>query len=85
MSTLQAADHKALFDALYTDRRGRRCRFGAVLYWQHLDDERASRISFALPGGWVDAETWPTAVGRAVNAMQRLYDALSTRVQVATV
>lgn len=81
---LQADDNKALFDALYSDREAIEAAFGATLYWQRLDDKRASRISFAVPGGWVNAETWPSVVGRAVNAMQRLYDALSPRVQVAT-
>ncbi len=80
----QADDNKALFDAMYSDREAIEADFGAALYWQRLDDKRASRISFAVPGGWVDAETWPSAVGRAVPSMQRLYDTLSARVQVAT-
>ena len=81
----QAADNKALFDALYSDREAIEADFGAALYWQRLDDKRASRISFAVPGGWVDSEAWPSAVSQAVDAMQRLYDALSPRVQLATV
>lgn len=80
----KAEESKALFDALYRDREAIEAEFGDALYWQRLDDKRASRISFTVPGGWVDADTWPSAVGRATNAMQRLYDTLSSRVEVAT-
>ncbi len=81
----QAAENKTLFDALYRDREAVKAEFGAALYWQRLDDKRASRISFTVPGGWVDTENWPSVAGQAVDAMQRLYDTLSSRVQVATV
>ena len=79
----QAEETKTLFDALHGDREAIEADFGAALYWQRLDDKRASRISFAVPGGWADAETWPSAINQAVSAMQRLYGALSPRVQVA--
>ncbi|MDE2979853.1 MAG: DUF4268 domain-containing protein [Gemmatimonadota bacterium] len=79
----KAEESKGLFDALYGDRDAIEAEFGDALYWQRLDDKRASRISFTVPGGWVDDDTWPSAVGRATNAMQRLYDTLSSRVQVA--
>ena len=79
----EAEENKALFDALHADREAIEADFGARLSWQRLDDKRASRISFAVPGGWVDDTTWPSAVDQAVNAMQRLYGALSPRVQAA--
>ena len=79
----QAEENKALFDALHGDREAIETEFGARLSWQRLDGKRASRISLTVPGGWVDDTTWPSAVNRAVNAMQRLYSILSPRVQVA--
>ena len=75
-----AADNKAVFDTLHADREIIEAEFGAQLAWQRLDDKRASRISFTVPGGWVDKRAWPSAIDQAVNAMQRLYGTLSPRV-----
>ena len=74
-------ENKSVFDALYANRAAIDAEFGAPLVWQRLDDKRASRISFAVPGGWVDVSTWPSAIDRAVGAMQRLYKTLSPRVE----
>jgi hypothetical protein len=76
----EAADNKAAFDALATDRPAVEDAFGAELLWQRLDEKRASRVSFTVPGGWADEATWPGAVEKAVNAMHRLYGALAKRV-----
>ena len=77
----EAEDNKALFDALHAEREAIEAEFGTQLVWQRLDDKRASRISFAVPGGWVDNRTWPSAGDQVVNVMQRLYGTLSPRVQ----
>ena len=77
----EAEENKALFDALHTHREAIETEFGAPLVWQRLDDKRASRISFTVPGGWVDNRTWPSAGDQVVNVMQRLYGTLSPRVQ----
>lgn len=79
----ETEDNKALFDALHTNREAIEADFGARLTWQRLNDKRASRISFSVPGGWVDDGTWPSAINQAVDAMQRLYTTLSPRVQNA--
>ncbi|MCY4586729.1 MAG: DUF4268 domain-containing protein, partial [Bryobacterales bacterium] len=79
----EAKENKVLFDALHADRKAIEAEFEARLCWQRLDDKRASRISFTVPGGWVDDTTWPSAVAQAVNAMQRLYRTLAPRVQAA--
>ena len=79
----EAEENKALFDALHTHREAIETEFGAPLVWQRLDDKRASRISFTVPGGWVDNRTWPSAGDQVVNVMQRLYGTLSPRVQAA--
>ena len=50
------------------------------LVWQRLDDKRASRISHTVAGGWVDDQTWSSAIELSVDAMQRLYRALAKRV-----
>ena len=78
-----AAANKALFDSLHAQRATVEAAFGNPLAWQHLDDKRASRISFSVPGGWADKLTWPAAIERAVDAMQRLYGALAPRVDAA--
>ena len=75
-----AADNKRLYDRLYEQRAAIEVDFGDSLSWQRLDDKRASRISFAVSGGWVDDRTWATAVERSVKSMQKLYGTLSRRV-----
>ena len=77
----EAADNKAVFDALATDRPAVEDAFGAELLWQRLDEKRASRVSFTVPGGWADEATWPGAVEKAVDAMHRLYSALASRLE----
>ncbi len=54
----EAAENKALFDALHAERLAIEADFGGALSWQRLDDKRASRISVAVPGGWADNQTW---------------------------
>ena len=78
-----ATDNKALFDFLHAQRAAVEAAFGGPLTWQRLDDKRACRISFSVRGGWVDELTWPAAIERAVDAMQRLYGALAPRVDAA--
>ena len=78
-----AEENKALFDVLHAERERIEAEFGGELFWQRLDDKRASRISFAVPGGWVDNQSWPAAIDQGVAAMQRLYEALSPRVKAA--
>ena len=78
-----AADNKALFDTLHAQRAAVEAEFCAPLSWQRLDDKRACRISFTVPGGWVDNQTWPSAIEQGVSAMQRLYGVLSPRVVAA--
>lgn len=77
----EAEENKALFDALHSERRAIEAEFGEKLLWQRLDDKRASRISFSVPGGWVDRDTWKGAIEKAVQAMNRFYTTLGHRVQ----
>ena len=79
----EAEENKALFDVLHAERLAIEGDFGGALSWQRLDDKRASRISFTVPGGWVDDQTWPSAIEETVSAMQRLYRTLSPRVAAA--
>ena len=79
----EARENKALFDALHADRQAVEVEFGVQLSWQRLDDKRASRISFTVPGGWVDDKTWSPTVDQVVDTMNRLYGTLSRRVQAA--
>ena len=83
IKTPVAAANKALFDSLHAQRATVEAAFGSPLAWQRLDDKRASRISFSVPGGWADKLTWPAVIERAVDAMQRLCGALAPRVDAA--
>lgn len=49
---------------------------------QRPDDTLANRISPRphFSGGWMEESAWPAAFEGAVNAMRRLYGALSQRV-----
>ena len=53
IKTPVAAANKALFDSLHAQRATVEAAFGSPLAWQRLDDKRASRISFSVPGGCV--------------------------------
>jgi uncharacterized protein with ParB-like and HNH nuclease domain len=77
----KAEDNKALFDHLFAHKVEIETAFGASLFWQRLDDKRASRISFTVPGGWADETSWPGAIEKAVDAMKRLYAAAGERVK----
>lgn len=75
-----ATQNKALFDALKAHRQAIEVKFGGELLWERLNDRKASRISYTVPGGWADESTWPVAIEQAVDAMNRLYAALSPKV-----
>ena len=76
-----AAENNALFNALAAHRVAVEDAFGGELLWQRLDDKRAGRISFTVPGGWADDATWPGAIEAAIDAMTRLYGALGRLVE----
>ena len=81
MDASEASANKALFDQLHHEKATIESSFGDALYWQRLDERRASRISFTVNGGWVDQQTWPQAINEAVDAMTRLYLALGESVE----
>jgi uncharacterized protein with ParB-like and HNH nuclease domain len=72
--------NKALYDHLFANRQAVEAAFGEPLYWQRLDDKRASRISLTVAGGWADESSWPGAFEKAIDAMKRLYAATHERV-----
>jgi uncharacterized protein DUF4268 len=74
---------KEFFDRLHDQREEIEGSFSGELHWQRLDDKRACRISHTVSGGWVDADGWPKAIDDAVDAMTRLYGALSSPVAEA--
>jgi hypothetical protein len=76
-----ADENKALFDHLFAHRQEIEAAFGGPLYWQRLDDKRASRISLTVPGGWADESSWPGAFEKAVDAMNRLFAATHSRIK----
>jgi len=77
----EVADNKFLFDQLQEDKSAVEADFGGKLHWQRLDDKRASRISYTVPGGWAEDSSWDKTIDAAVDAMTRLYNALWQRVE----
>jgi hypothetical protein len=76
-----AHENKALFDHLHAHRQEIEAAFGGPLYWQRLDDKRASRISLTVLGGWADETSWPGAFDKGVDAMKRLFGVMGSRVK----
>ena len=77
------ANSKALFDALYAQKDEIEAVFGKELNWQRKDDKRACRISYSVPGGWLDKEAWPLAIEQCTDSMRKLYAVLAPRVMEA--
>lgn len=75
------AVNKARFDALYAQRAEIEAEIGRSLEWERRDEDRVSRISLTLPGGWADESTWPKVHEEAAVAMERLVAVLGPRVK----
>ena len=73
-------DRRAAQGPIEAYRQAVEAAFGEPLYWQRLDDKRASRISLTVAGGWADESSWPGAFEKAIDAMKRLYAATHERV-----
>lgn len=79
---LDAKDNKAIFDQLLARKTEIENAFGDQLYWQRLDDKRACRISFRIPGGYSDHESaWPEIQDRLIDVMVRLEAAISPQLE----
>jgi len=79
---LDAKENKAIFDQLLARKMGIENAFGDQLYWQRLDDKRACRISFRIPGGYNDSDSsWPDTQDRLSDVMIRLEAALSPQLE----
>ncbi|MEZ4273638.1 MAG: DUF4268 domain-containing protein [Myxococcota bacterium] len=68
-----AMANKELFDRLLAQKDEVENQFGSRLDWQRMPEKRASRISYALPSGWVNDERWTMTADQAVDAMRRLF------------
>jgi hypothetical protein len=80
INALEPTENKAIYDNLFAQCDAIEADFGGELLWQRLDGRQASRISYTVPGGWADESTWPAAIVKAVDAMNRFYAALAPRV-----
>jgi len=70
--------NKAVYDKLLASKEDIEKSYGEPLYWQRLDDKRASRISSGLNGVTVRDETsWPTLQESMVEMMIRFEKALN--------
>ncbi len=79
-----ASSSKALFDRLQAQRQTIEQAFGGQLEWVRNDDRRASWIGVRIPGGWVNDTTWADTIPQAVDAMSRLYAAISPCIRDCT-
>jgi hypothetical protein len=74
---LDRDENKRIFDRLLEQKSVIEEAFGDHLNWERLDDRRASRISFRLPGGYNDPETiWSDVQEKLVDTMVKLQEAL---------
>jgi hypothetical protein len=70
IDTGDAEVNKRIFDAIYERKDEIEDKFGACLDWQRLDDKRASRIRYVLPGvGLQDDESWFELQDRMIETM----------------
>jgi hypothetical protein len=71
------AENKAIFDQLLAHKAEIEKSFGGPLSWERLDEKRACRIRFLMPGGYRSPEDeWSSIQEKLVAAMNRLEPAL---------
>ncbi|MBX3062037.1 MAG: DUF4268 domain-containing protein [Anaerolineae bacterium] len=75
--------NKQYFDKLYNERDQIEAEFGHPLDWRRLDDNRASRIVFALDGsdGLATPKSWDALQDRMIDSMIKLDKVLRPRIQ----
>jgi hypothetical protein len=77
IDTGDADANKTIFDQLAVNKERAEEAFGEPLDWQRLDDRRASRIRYVIPGGGIrDRDRWPEIQEAMIAAMVRLEQAL---------
>ena len=75
-------DNKRIFDQLLAQREVVERDFGGPLDWQRLDDRRASRIRYVLPGGGLTSrDRWPMIQDAMIEAMVRLERAVKPAIK----
>jgi len=79
---LSVDENKRMFDTLFENKAPVEESFGEKLKWERLDDKRACRISYRIPGGYNDPEsTWPSIQERLVDSMIKLERSLTPLLQ----
>jgi hypothetical protein len=68
-------ENKSIFDQLYRKKASAEAAFGDVLTWERLDDKRASRIKYEMPGSIYDSDQWPTLIKFMTDAMIKMENA----------
>lgn len=77
IDTGDADANKAIFDELAANKEQAEEVFGEPLDWQRLNDRRASRIRYLIPGGGIrDRDHWPEIQEAMIASMVRLEQAL---------
>ncbi len=73
-----SSENKVVYDALLANKTEIEEAFGAELYWQRLDNKKASRVSYTINnGGRKQVDAWDDKViPDTVEAMIRFYGAL---------
>jgi len=75
------ASNKQAFGALFERRALIEDTFGAPLDWQHLNNKRASIITYRINGIHFDHESeWPLLQERMIDAMIRMYTAMQPHI-----
>ena len=64
-------ENKMIFDTLFSQRAELEAKFGDKLYWQRLDDKKASRVRFHKPFEGFQKENWPEMIKWLIENMIR--------------
>lgn len=71
------AENKRAYDHIFSQKEMIEKTFGEPLLWDRLDDKRACRIEYVVPGGYRTPEVkWPETHAALIAAMTKLETAL---------
>jgi hypothetical protein len=78
----KAEENKHFFDAVARNKRKIEKEVGTQMEWARMPDNRASKISIRIEGGWKDPESkWPNVQRRMIERMVRMHRVFSPLIE----